>query len=167
MKLIRCLMIFSMMFFVYSCSGGESPAKSTAKKEQNTSNEKKPERVIETVIEITGTTIFGTVLDTAYNSLEDVKVSTRPKTIDVFTDEEGEFSLSSDQFIYDLSYDIVYTHIDYEQKTTSGFYPDIDEKNDRGLILMIPLEIDGSIKGPGGKTLPPTPPDLPGGGGRD
>ncbi len=166
MKLIKHLLLFSAVLLVYSCSGGETP------KTSNSNNNSQrvivsPPGGIEEIIEISGTTIFGTVLDTAYSSLEDVKVSTRPRTVETLTDEQGEFSLSSENFISDLSYDIVFTHIDYEQKTTSGFYPDIDENNDLGLILMIPLELDEGGDGPGGGGIPPTPPEMPEDSGRD
>ena len=114
MKLIKHLLIFSVILFVYSCSGGEAPAASNSKNDSESLVQSKPEEEKEIIIEFSGTSIFGTVLDTAYNSLEDVKVSTRPRTVDVYTDEQGEFSLSSKDFISDLSYDIVFTHIDYE-----------------------------------------------------
>ncbi len=167
MKLIKHLLIFSIVLFVYSCSGGETPTASNSNNDSERSVQSKPEEKKEIIIEVSGTSIFGTVLDTAYNSLEDIKVSTRPRTVDVLTNEQGEFSLSSESFISDLSYDIVFTHIDYEQKTESGFYPDIDENNDLGLILMVPIELDGGVDGPKSGKLPATPPGLPGGSGRD
>ena len=170
MKTVKSLIATLFMILLYSCGSGPAPTTDSVEDYKKESNFIVKEEISnKTEIEEfkIGTKIYGEINDTSWIALEDVRISTAPGTIEVISDEEGRFELVSDQFMNDLAYDIRFSHRDYKTKTISSFYPNIDEDNELDLILMTPLPVEDNGDGPGGTQLPPTPPGLIPGGGRE
>ena len=179
MKSNKSLITAVLIILFYSCGSGPSTSSDLepfAFDSDKESNVVKEEVTIQDTVETTytvdsnfiiGTKIYGEINDTSWIALEDVRISTAPGTIEVMSNENGRFELVSDQFMSDLAYDIRFMHRDYKTKTISSFYPNIDENNELDLILMIPLPVENDGDGPGRSLLPPTPPGLIPGGGRE
>ena len=168
MKSNRNLITALLIIFLYACGSGPAPTTyvEDSTKESSSINEDITNNTEVEDFKI-GTRIYGEVNDTSWIALEEVRISTAPATIEVMSAEDGRFELVSDQFMSDLAYDIRFMHRDYKTKTISSFYPNIDEDNELDLILMTPLPVEDNGDGPGGTQLPPTPPGLIPGGGRE
>ncbi len=66
---------------------------------------------------------------------------TSPITIEVKSDENNDFRLSSDEFVDNIPYIIYFKHADYIGDEQTGYYPELDSENDLGFVLLIPKEV--------------------------
>ena len=162
MKKHSIILIVPILLITFSCGTGK-----VSQVDLESDNNLKLSKVNIDETLFSGTRLYGAVLDTAYNVLDDVNISTRPSTIEVKTDEDGNFELISEDFLSDVPYEIVFSHIDYKQHIEDGHRPNIDDDNDLGLILMTPLPPEDNGGGPGTIAPPSTPPDFPEDEGRD
>ena len=142
MKNIKFIILTLIIVFLNSCASDSSKKIDINPPEidKNLNNNIDNNTTIDNEFEM-GTTLFGAILDTTYAPIEDARVFTSPITIEVKSDENGDFKLSSDEFVDDIEYIIYFQHADYINDEQTGYYPEIDSENDLGIILLIPKEL--------------------------
>ena len=145
MNYIKNTILIFIIVLLNACatsSDQATPQKSTIKNQDSKESLVSIENESDQLLQIfDGTKLKGAVLDTAYGAIEDAKIYTSPATVEVRSDEEGNFELISDKFYSDISYIIYFTHQDYFNDQKTGYYPEIDSTNDLGYRFLVPKKI--------------------------
>ena len=149
----RIYIVLILMYFT-SCTSSSSVGKSQLKSDS----------VSEAQSQISKNTygytvLFGAVLDTAWNPLDEVRISTDPETSETYTDDAGRFELKSKAFVSDIPYIIKVERENYFSNSWTNINVAIDSVNEIGRIRLIPMRRWDAEEDTIG-----LPPEIPGGG---